>query len=224
MTKTNAASSIKLIKDIDPAKITYGQPKILENGGKIIPISYDKGEFITQLDSAVAPYGLSSYKTPSGEMKYSLSLSLGKTMVEKLTEVDNKVIKDAFESNWFKKKFSSIKATAMSFTHNVKHYEENGEISDKYPPTMKLQFPMVNGDPTCRVYDNARNLINLQNIDSKGASVISIAHCSGIWIVGDKFGTSWKAKQLLISQNNSKITGFSFLHDEDEEEEVDDDL
>ena len=96
------------------------------------------------------PYGLGRFD--DGERsKYSLDLSFGGNTksVEKLKDVlekiDDKVLNDSTKNSlaWFKKKSQSRDVSQALYSSSVKVATENGEPTDKYPPTMKVKVLLI---------------------------------------------------------------------------------
>lgn len=226
-------SMIITANQIDISKITYGVPKNLDNGGKIIPVYHKNQPFVIQIPEMSAPYGVSRWENDRGGFKVHMDLSFGRTgendgrdtFLEKINEIDNKFVQDGLDNcmTWFKKKYTTTDVIQALYTPLVKHSKdkETGEISDKYPPTFKAQLPFRDGKYTCEVYDKKRTLINIDDIETKGAAVTAIVQCSGIWIAGGKFGCTWRVVQMKCTPKNSRITGYAFV-DDDSDEEVDD--
>lgn len=223
-----AASNIMRVKDIDVSEITLSTPKTLDNGGKMIPV-YHKGKpLIIQIPTMESPYGLSRYPSDKGgDEKVTLDLSFKgadnnasiKEFYDLMKSLDTKLIEEAFKNGmpWFKKKFPTQDVVEALYTHMVKHYKdkETGEITDKYPPTLKLSVPMRNGKYTCEAYDSSRQKVNIDDMDLKRAQVTAIIQCNGIWIAGGKFGCKFRVIQMKVTNTNSKIAGYAFIDDDD---------
>jgi hypothetical protein len=221
-----ATSNMIVLPDkIDASKITYGPPKNLDNGGKIIPV-YHKGQpFVLQIPEMLAPYGMSKWEGDKGVNKFHIDLSFGNTdehadkalFLEKIKDIDQKFIEDALNNSmtWFKKKYTTEDVIKALYTPLVKYGKdkETGDISTKYPPVFKIQLPYKEDRYTCEVYDNKRNLVNLNDMETKGAGVAAIVQCSGIWVAGGKFGCTWRTIQMKVSPKNNRITGYAFIDD-----------
>jgi hypothetical protein len=119
---------------------------------------------------------------------------------------------------WLKKQYKSVDVVEALYTPMVKHAKD-----DKYPPTFKLSLPHNGSQFTCDVYDGNRNLVDIANLETKGARVSAIIQCVGIWIAGSKYGCSWKVLQMKITPPSS-IKGYAFKElNEKVEDEVEDD-
>ncbi len=222
------APRILLPSQIDASKITYGAPKALDNGGKIISVYHDGSPFIVQIPEMVAPYGLSKWDNDRGGVKIHLDLSFGKPdeadraqFLAKASEVDRKFQGDALDNcvAWFKNKYTTLDVVQALYTPMVKLAKDKatGEVTDAYPPTFKAQVPQRDGKVSCEVYDRDKQRVELDSMDLKGAAVTAIVQCSGLWVAGGKFGVTWRVVQMKVNPKNTKITGFSFASDSDEE-------
>lgn len=243
--------NILLPNNIDLSKITYGAVKNLNSGGKSIYISHNGSPFIVQTPEMRSPFGLSKWdRTEKGSdgveknsFKYDLLLGFDgrdtreilNTFYTKIEELDNKLIDDGMENsmNWLGKKMNSREVTEELYTPMIRHSRDKntGEINDKYPPTFKLTVPCRDGKFQCDVYGPNNNEIDLSTVNLQGAKVIAIIQCVGIWVVGKKFGCSWKVLQMKITPRSS-IPKFAFKEiandkvvdeddeDDDNEEEV----
>lgn len=226
--------SIVLPSDFDVSQITYSEPRVLDNGGKVVYVSFNKKKLIMQTPEMMAPFGLSKWNNEGkANDKYSLDLSFkGRDTREVLNKFydglksfDKKLVEDGLNhcQTWLKKQYKSLDVVEALYTPIVKHAKD-----DKYPPTFKLSLPHNGSQFTCDVYDGNRNLVDIANLETKGARVSAIIQCVGIWIAGSKYGCSWKVLQMKITPPSS-IKGYAFkelnekVEDEVEDEGDDDD-
>lgn len=211
-----------LPKNIQLSKITYGTPRALDNGGKVIYVGIENKPLILQTPEMTAPFGLSKWSADSkGPDKYTLELSFkGRetrpnidTFYHFAQDLDRKLVGDAMDNSmaWLKKKFTSREVLEALYTPMLKFAKDKttGEITDKYPPTFRLTLPNKDGRIAVDAYDANREPIDLSSLELKGARVTAIVQCMGIWIAGGKFGCSWKAIQLKVLPQAS-IRGFAF--------------
>lgn len=211
--------------------ISYGSVKTNDNGGKSIYLSYNGSPIILQTPEMYSPFGKQRWDNEkTGLCKYTIDLSFKdinnrpilKTFFDKITEMDNKLINDGFNNQfeWLKKKGVSIDTIKELYTSMIKYPTDKvtGEITDKYPPTFKLTIPFRDDSFLCEVYDDKRNLIDLNSVETKAAKITAIIQCTGIWSAGGKYGCSWKCVQLKI-RSPQTIRGFSFNDDEEQIED-----
>lgn len=218
----SSADLITLPKDVDVSKITYAAPKTLDNGGKMIYMNYKGKPFIMQIPILDAPYGVTRWASDRGFDKINLDLSFGNNTEFKsiIDSIDNKLIDDGLANaqTWFKKKLATREVVEALYSPLVKHSKDKdtGEISNKYPPTMRFQIPQKAGKVACEVYDGKCEKIDLDKIDTKRAKVTAIVQCSGIWIAGGKYGCTFKVLQMKIVPSSNIFKEYAFIDDEDD--------
>jgi hypothetical protein len=222
------ASSIILAKDLDLSKVTYDEPRKLDNGGKMIYVSFKRQPIRIQTPSCYVPFGINVYKNEdSNTESHSIDLSFDgkdhnpamKDFYDKIRKFDEMNVEKGFEyhQSWFRKKFQSKDVIEALYTTMIKYPKDrNGDITTDWPPTFKFKLPMdKSGEYKFEVYDSNNNTIDIREITTKGARMTAILKCNGIWLAGGKFGMSWKVEQLLV-QPPTKLTGFCIKFIEDE--------
>jgi hypothetical protein len=221
-------NNITLVKDFDIAKLSYNDVRLLDNGGKVVYVSYNKAPLILQTPMMYAPFGVQKW-TNDGRDKYTLSLSFrGKdtsksmqSFYDMLHAVDTKLVEDGFsnQSTWFKgKKYNSKEVLEALYTPLITPAKDKntGDVTDKYPATFKMTVPTKDNEFTCEVYDDKQNQVDLLSMNTKGARVSALIQFSGLWFAGGKFGSSWRVVQLLVKPNQN-IKGFAFkMNDPDD--------
>lgn len=235
--------TIVMPNQIDLGKIKYGAVKTLPSGGKSIYVSNNGSPFIVQTPEMRSPFGLSKWDkkekaadgTEKDSFKYDLLLGFdGKdareilaTFYTKMAELDEKLIEDGMENsmNWLGKKMTSKEVVEELYTPQIRHSRDKntGETNDKYPPTFKVSVPFRNGKFECSAFGPDKNEIkDLSAINLQGARITSIIQCVGIWVVGKKFGCTWKVIQMKINPK-SNIPAFAFREDPEATEAADTD-
>jgi len=73
------------------------------------------------------------------------------------------------------------------------------------------------------VFDDQKKLIktsiyNQSEIIPKGCECIVILECGGIWCVNEKYGMTWRIAQMKVFKTDLRLTGYSFLEDNDNNE------
>lgn len=217
--------------NFDVSKVSFGAPKSLDNGGKIIPINYDGGVFLVQTPRMHVPYGVNRWdnSTERGStVKLSVDLSFG-TMDDApadraaffgmMTALNKLFVDEAYNNSnaWFKKKYTSVDVIEALYTSLTKYSKDKqtGEVSHQYPPTFKLQLPQQDGVYKFQAYDSAKQLVDFDAIDLKGGEMVAIMQCSGVWVAGGKFGCTWRAVQIKVFPRASKLKAFAFVEDDD---------
>jgi hypothetical protein len=223
------APKIILPKEFDVSRVTFSDVKVLDNGGKIVYVSYDSAPLVIQTPTMTAPFGMSVWDNDGkAAAKYSLDLSFKnmdaspklQKFYEMLEQLDNKLVNDGFlnQATWFKgKKYGSREILEALFTPMIKYAKDRdtGERTDKYPPTMKIGIPCRDGRFSCDIFDDKKRTIDLNAIETKGAAVTAIIQCTGLWFAGGKFGASWRLVQAKIVANSMSFDTYAFRGDGD---------
>ena len=228
-------------KDINTNNFKYSEVKVLASGAKAVYINYGSGKLRIQTPVMFLPYGVSEgfedkkadKKVENKGKKYNLTLSFKgqdenpkiETFLNKMRDIEAKVINDAFENRepWFKDDFDGNKAiVSRLFSPIIKIDKDKntGKVIGKYPPTINFKLP----------YDALNDKFNFQSFNMDDNEVIDFGEIAGnlksgkaqlivelnsIWFAGGKFGCTWKmnAGKFKCSVNNS----FSFIEDSDTE-------
>ena len=237
-TTSMANSNIILTKDFESTKVTYEEPRKLDNGGKMIYVAFNKCPIRIQTPQCYVPFGINVYRNEENNTEsHTMDISFdGKDVkanlgdfYNKMYELDTLNVEKGFEyqQNWFRKKYPSKEVIEALYTTMIKYpKDKNGEISKEWSPTFKFKLPYVNGEYKFEMYDKNNKRMDVKDVQTKGARVVAILKCNGIWIAGGKFGMSWKAEQIQIIPPN-RITGFAIkyiksdrIQQEDSEEVV----
>jgi hypothetical protein len=215
-------SYIKTSKTFDVANVTFGAMKILETGGRMIYMNYGGNPIYIQTPEMLAPFGLSSWSNDggsSGDIKYSIEMAFKNRETSKaearffkaLEDFDKKVLSTVLENSalWLKKKYNSLEVIEALYTPCIKFPKDKvtGEVTDKYPPTFRVNVPFRDNTFACDTYDTDGNKLDLSALDregsTKGCMLTNIIQCSGIWIAGGKFGCTWRAVQMRMKRSDS---------------------
>lgn len=228
-------------KDINVANFKYSEVRTLPSGAKSVYINYGPNKLRIQTPIMFIPYGVSEgfedkkldKKIEKKDKKYNLTLSFKgqdenpkiEVFLNKMKEIETKIINDAFENRepWFKDDFDGNKAfVSRLFSPIIKVDKDKntGKVIGKYPPTINFKIP----------YDSVNDKFNFQsfNMDDnepidfseialklKSGKAQLIIELNSIWFAGGKFGCTWKlnAGKFKCSVNNS----ISFIEDSDTE-------
>lgn len=226
-TTTEMDSQPLLPKSINVSEITFGAMRSLESGGKMVPVGINGKPLYIQTPEMSSPFGISKWNTDKADKeKYTIELSFKNKDTNKsqeyfynfLSELDKKFIEEAMNNStsWFKKKITTPEVVEALYTHLVKHPKdkETGEVTDKYPPTFRLNLPTKDGVFAFQIYDKDRKLMENVSTIEKGTKMKMIIKCTGLWVAGGKFGCSWRIEQALLSPP-SVLKGFAFRDDDD---------
>lgn len=231
-------NSICILKpaDFDITKLKFGQVKQLNNGGKQVFLSYDNRKCYMQLPLMRAPFGVSVWPGDNGgPTKYDVNVSFDdmdtsvnvKKWFDVVQSIETKMIDSAWENSqtWFKKKYPNREVVEALFSPVIRYPKDRdtGEISNQYPPTMKLPLPVKHEDGkfAFSTYGSGREEIDLMDViattpqNTKGAGIQAIVQLMGIWVIGSKFGASFKVRQMKIATTNNTIPKYAFDDEED---------
>lgn len=220
-------NNIILAKDFDVSKVNYSDVRMLDNGGKVIYVSYNKAPLTVQTPEMSAPFGMQKW-TNDNRDKYTLDLSFKdldkrpalQSFYKVLESLDSKLVEDGFKNQqtWFKgRKYPTKEVVEALYTPLIKHAKDKdtGEITDKYPPTFKMNVPWKEGKFMCEVYDDKRNPVDLSSLETKGSRIRAIIQFTGLWMAGGKFGSTWRIMQMVVVPSQT-LRGFAFKPDEDD--------
>jgi hypothetical protein len=229
-------------KNLDASKVTFSAPKVLDNGAKLVYVNYAGGRFNIQTPWMHLNWNMSAY-TEGPYPKYSAELSFKgmdeseelQQFYDKFTEVQNAIIDGGVENSvsWFKKKKPSRETVEALFNDMIKlsRDKETGEPDGKWPAAFRVKVPCMNGKWECKLYDNERNqlpinegdadeLVKVEDVLVKNTRVRGILQCVGLWIASGNYMCQWKlVKAECDVPGNS--SAHNFLPDSDGEEEDD---
>ena len=236
--------SVILPKQIDVSKLKYSEVKQMKSGAKTVYINYGNEKLTIQTPSLYLPYGISppysekekNDDQPAEKVIPGSALDVSfrgmdendkiKQMYNKLKEIENKVVDDAYANRelWFKDDFDNNKAFCKKLFSPIIKIDKDpntGKELGKYPPTFKAKIPFDLKTEQCIMdcYNMQNEELDINEVFKrlKGAKVVMIVQLTGLWMAGGKYGCSWKVctSKFQLSQN-VKVT---FIKDSDEEEE-----
>ena len=224
-------SAVTLFKDFDPDTVNESSVRHLDTGGKMVWLNHTGSgndghttPIILQTGQLRSPSGIRCWDNDGSPPKYSMELVIDPSTTEynKLLEFDKRILDIACstKNKWIKKASREVLDALYHPAVRIPRDKETDEITDKWPITFKVSIPHRNGAFQCELWDNKRTMIDIPEFVSSGAGrnsyVTVIAQCTGIWVAGGKFGTTWKAQQILVhSTSNSSLRSFAFLGAED---------
>ena len=234
--------TVILPKQIDVSKLKYSEVKQMKSGAKSVYINYGNDKLTIQTPALYLPYGISppySEKEKKDDQPIekvvpgsTLDVSFRgmdenekvKQLYNKLKDIENKIVDDAFENRelWFKDDFDNNKAFCKKLFSPIIKVDKDpntGKELGKYPPTFKAKIPFdKNEQCTMDCYDMQNEELDINEVFKKlkGAKVVMIIQLTGLWMAGGKYGCSWKvcSSKFQLSQN-VKVT---FIKDSDEED------
>ena len=232
------ASTIIPISAISPSKLTFGIPKVLDSGGKSVSVQMNSRNIRIELPSMKVPFGVNLYDK-NGPPKYSLDLSIqGEDDNPQIAELkawleamDERAIDVALENAraWFKMPTATRETIAAFYTRMVKYAIDSDGNRKPYPPTFKINLRGQKGkkpDGTVGLFEASvyngiertdtgaptpyDSATRLDSVICKHGYVTVIPECTGLWMVGSKFGWTWKAMQVRVDSTVEELRGPAF--------------
>lgn len=214
--------------NVNLTNITYSEQRPFGEHAKIVYINHNNKPIIIQTPVMTTPYGLGKFEEGT-RVKYSIDMSFRgadenpkiKELYDVLSKLDDKIITDSTKrgQEWFKKKNRSKDLSKELFVPSIKIATENGEPTDKYPPTFKAKVPFYDDKFNIPTFDmTTKSLMDspLDEILTKGSTIQGIVKLNGIWFAGGKFGVSWEIKQLKVKPTE-KLLSYAFVESDDED-------
>ena len=202
-------------KNIDISKLSFSQPRVLDNGAKLVYMNYDGGRLSVQSPWMSLPWKMGVY-TEGEYPKYSIDLSFKgmendpdmQSFHDKLQGVEQKIIDSGFENSvsWFKKRKTTREVVEAIFNPilKVSKDKETGEPDGKWPPTMKLKIARKNGvwesamgrPLLVKRRDGDRYNINsedsLEDVLIKNTRLKVKMSCVGLWVASGNYMCQWQ--------------------------------
>lgn len=234
---------------IDVSKLDFGELRSLGDHAKAVYVNFNKSIIHLQSPELEILFDSGKMfedqkRENSGKFSVRVSLkdfdkegSSTKAFHDMMVQMDE-VLKEAAKKNsqaWFKKK--NISDDVMDEIYNemvkVSKDSETGEPNGKFPPSFTFKVIKRDGEVLCKCFDGSAEGNPVLNINdpegddyrpvetllNKKTKVKMLLQCNGIWIVGGKFGCTWKAVQMRVTPAPG-FEDYAFLDDSDNEEDV----
>ena len=230
---------------IDISNLKFSDPrKVGNNGVHVVYVNYGGGmnSLYVQPPRVNLKWDPTYYADNEENGKFTIEFAMPNVgsddqitpFHDKMKEFDELMIDKAFENRatWFKngKKLTrDMVENVYTPMIKVSVDSETGEPDGKWPPSFKFKVKKQNNKFTCNVFDSSKNQLNvddtesedfvdLKNVLVKGATVNLILKCVSVWLINGKFGVTWQAEQIMVTQKPSvSLTGCAFLKDDDDE-------
>lgn len=207
--------------------------RVNKYGGKSVYVNYLNGPLRLQFPQMKLPFGISKFTNPDkpDEVRYSMELAFKNNedkILKQFVDLEEKII-DYVEKNSkeiFKKQKSREVLKDAYKSHLRFYHDDEGNLSDKYAPRLKVKIYTSNGNFQVDAYEAEKvdgkypkiqiSEENFEEIIGKGSQIESILQCTGIWVVGQAFGVSWVLNQAKVYKNDNKLSGFAFEEDDEE--------
>jgi hypothetical protein len=193
----------------------------LDTGAKMKYVSYKRNPFVLQTPECYLPYGINrDTMDDENSNKFTMDLSFRdmenrpglKRFFNILKAFDDHIVQTAFENQkeWLRKQYPSKDVVEALYVPMIRYSKDkdSGEITNAYPPTFKMKIPFSNDKFACDFFDYSKKPMEtstLLNTNTKGARVITLVKCNGIWFAGGKFGCSWKCVQCQIAPKINNV-------------------
>ena len=228
------------VNEFSTSNISIGTPKVNQNGGKNITVSYKMPEMAVGMifqTPRMLSFGINKWtdpKNPSSEPSCSVTLSfVGSEQNEKLrdfhtilNQLDKWAIQTALTNcwEWLGRKNLSRETIEAIYTKTIKIPidKATGEPNGK-PHNMKLKLKSNSSGYMATFFDKDKISISNSDIDktfNKGSHVRSLIQCTGIWIAAGKFGLTWKIIQMVVEPRLTTNIGSTYAFDDDDESTV----
>lgn len=226
-------------KNIDTSKVTVSEPRVLDNGAKLVYVNYNNGRFQIQTPWMELPWDMSCY-TEGPYPKYSIELSFKgvddneelQEFLEKMNQLDEKMVDIGLDKSvqFFKKKTTNREVVDGHYNRIIKvsKDKDTGEPDGKWPSTFRVKIPYRDGRFSSKLYtDGEHRDINdsesgakIEDLLTKRTRARCILQCVGLWVASGNYMCQWQLQkaELEVAENN---TTCEFMADTDDEE-VDD--
>ena len=227
-------------KNIDISKIAFSQPRVLDNGAKLVYVNYGEGRWSIQTPWMTMPWKMGAY-TEGDYPKYSIDLSFRgmdenpemQTFHDKFKELEQTIIVGGVKNSvsWLKKpKNTSRDAIESLFNPIIKvsRDKETGEPDGKWPPLMKVKVPRRDGTWEFKLHDKDGTLYKINDSETpvdveemfvKNTKVRCIIQCVGLWIASGNYMCQWKLLKAEVDVPKT-YTNEDFLSDSDDDGET----
>ena len=227
-----SATNIIRAADLKVGSIEAAGIKTLDTGGKIVWLKHgsDNSPIIIQTAVLRTPTGIREdiYKKKDGEerpgdvrpdapQKWSMELALDETAELKiLQDFDSRILDLATEAKgkWLQVKSYDRSSLDNNYNNTVRvPRDAHGNVSDRWPITVKVNVAKKNGAFVPEVWDASHMPIPMDEFlgRSKNAQVTAIIRCTGVWLAGGRFGTTWQLQQLLVHSTKASLNSFAFI-------------
>ena len=216
-----AQQNIMMYNNFDTSKLVCGVVNKNRAGGNQVPLLYDgkRGSIMFQTPVVTAPFGLSEYIPDNGaEPKYSIDVSFKGyednnktgTFLNTIKSIDDHMVSMgvAHSLDWFGKTMSREVVEEL-YRPLVKESKQ----PEKYAPTLKCKIRSIS-----KVASFTKNREPFEITDLQpGSTVKTILEFAPVWFVNKQFGVTLSILQIEMNTPPvGKLTGFSFVDDEDD--------
>jgi hypothetical protein len=228
-------NSIYLPSEVNTQNIEFGNITALKTGGKSVNLRYEGRNLTLETPNLNIPYGVNNKSFDgNGPVKYSIDLSLRgadenddiRALRSFLEAFDEFMINAGIQNaeKWLGKKNPSRELIVDKYKPVLK-VSLDADGNEKYPPTFKANLRKNKEDKFETAFYNGTERndkgepvlydadVPIENILAKRSNVTAVIECTGIWIAGGNFGTTWKAKRIRVNSSPVQTSGPIFRSD-----------
>jgi len=218
-------------------QIKYSAPKANASGGKSVNILNSRSNtWLTISTPLMLTWGLGEFVDPNtgaGNGKFDLALQFPNdekndetdAFLKNMQDLENKIVSDAlnvYSKEWFGKVHKSEDVIRALWTPLLKYSKNKitGEPDLLKAPTLKVKAPIWEGQWKTEIYDedgdklfpNTNSAITPLDYLKKGAMIMTVIQCGGLWFANGKFGVTWKLVQAGVQKPRASLQGSCFLN------------
>lgn len=228
-TKTNP--TIIQMSNWNPAAKKYMAPKVNDKGAKTVNIiSTQTNRSIHLTLPLLMTWGIADFtdqKTGESDGRFKMSLNFpneeyatpeSREALQKLKDFEEVILNDAVANSevWFGKKQSReiVEYGFFPFLTYSKN-KDTKAIDYSRPPSLRPKVPKYGEDWNIEIYDTKSNLlfpspdfVSPIELVPKQSNVATVIACTGLWMGGKGWGTTWKVVQCVVKpQIMEKVFG-----------------
>lgn len=204
--------SFQDVKSINFDDLKFSAPRST-TGKRFIKAFYNKKPLSIRLPKLKLPFDaqLSQY----GQIETNISLGLNTAIIDKLQELDDKMMSFAVENGWF----GNEDVDSMQYIPVLKKSK-----AGNYPPTFKVKISKTDAGITSKFFDSNKQPIEVNSAQDvldllkRGTHAISALECNSVWFIDNRFGLSWKVDQMRIYPNEQPEFTFGATSDDSGDE------
>lgn len=206
----------------NPSDIKYDNIKTGNNNNKTINIkNKSTGSPIQLRTSLMLTWGISDYE---GNEKYEMSLQFPseeyrsekqQAFLDNMIAYENKIKDDAIANSkaWFGKEIKSKEVIDAMWTPMLKYPKNKitGEPDYDRAPSLRVKVPYWEGEwkmalfnmDKQKIFPDPSSDVTPKDLVQKGAQTAAVFRSGGIWVVNNRFGTTWRLDQAVVKPKES---------------------
>jgi len=212
-----------------PKNFTFSGVKENKYGGHYAPVNCDKHNIRIETPKMYVPWGISGYPKEDPQ-SWSVNLQFPKEMTDRMQrfhdlidETEQVVVNTAVERSqeWLgRKELKENLAREYFSTWMYRKLNAEGVPSGEYPDQLPLKLKRSNGKFTVKCFGPDKQQANPEDVITKGCYIKAIIEINPVYLKKNSFSLSATALQVRVYPGASRLTGYSFLPDEDDDEVI----